>query len=169
MKRNVEIKARVSDLESASDRVRSISDTGPEIINQEDTFFESLKGRLKLRRFSDSRGELIYYERPDSEDPAECQYLIASTSAPETLVEIMSRSNAVLGIVRKKRTLYTIGQTRVHLDEVDGLGQFIELEVVLRPDQSAADGIGIAVDLIKRLEITQSDLVDRAYIDLLNA
>ncbi len=167
MKQNVEIKARISDIESLSVQVRAISDSRPEILNQEDTFFNSASGRLKLRRFSDSQGELIYYERSDSEDPTECRYLITSTSEPEIFIEILSRSNGILGIVRKTRTLYTIGQTRIHLDKVDELGEFIELEVVLHPDQSVADGICIANDLIKRLGIVKSDLVDSAYIDLL--
>lgn len=167
MKRNVEIKARISDFESVCGLVMSIADSGPEVISQEDTFFKNSTGRLKLRKFSDSKGELIYYERSNSDNPAECRYLIAPTTEPATLLEILSRSNVIRGIVRKERTLYTTGQTRIHLDEVEGLGWFIELEVVLRPEQNAPDGIRVADDLIRRLGIAESDLIDCAYIDLL--
>ena len=167
MPRNVEIKARLSDYERTVDVVRSIADTGPEILKQEDTFFNSSKGRLKLRKFTESDGELIYYERPDSETPAQCEYLIIPTTEPDVIVEALSRSNGILGIVRKKRTLYTIGQTRIHLDDVEQLGRFIELEVVLRPEQSTSEGVRIAEDLIERLGIAEDDLIDCAYVDLL--
>ena len=60
-----------------------------------------------------------------------------------------------------------MGQTRVHLDEVEGLGTFVELEVVLRPDQSPAEGTLIATGLMKKLGISDDQLVDRAYLDLL--
>ena len=167
MKRNVEIKARVSDLATMSRLAESISDSGPTVIEQEDTFFHTSRGRLKLRKFSASEGEIIYYERGDAEDPAECRYMLAATSEPTTLVEILSSSLEVRGIVRKTRTLYIAGQTRIHLDEVEGLGSFVELEVVLRPDQSTEDGTGIANDLMGQLGIGKSDLVAKAYIDLL--
>lgn len=60
-----------------------------------------------------------------------------------------------------------IGQTRVHIDEVDGLGEFLELEVVLRPDQSEEDGQEIAHDLLREFKISPQDLISEAYIDLL--
>ncbi len=169
VKRNVEIKARISNLELLTDRVRSISDRAPEIIDQEDTFFFCPEGRLKLRKFSDSKGELIYYERPDSDDPTECQYLLSSTSEPEIVSQILSRALGIRGVVLKRRTLYIIGQTRIHLDDVEELGNFVELEVVLQPDQGTADGIRIAEDLIKQLGIAKGHLVDSAYIDLLQS
>ena len=59
MKRNIEIKARLRDFDSIIKRVEEIADNGPVIIEQEDTFFNCSRGRLKLRKFSDSKGELI--------------------------------------------------------------------------------------------------------------
>jgi predicted adenylyl cyclase CyaB len=73
----------------------------------------------------------------------------------------------VRGVVRKRRYLYLVGQTRVHLDEVEGLGEFMELEVVLRPEQSDAEGQAIARDLMTRLGIREEDLLEGAYMDLL--
>jgi predicted adenylyl cyclase CyaB len=70
-------------------------------------------------------------------------------------------------VIRKKRTLYLAGQTRIHLDEVEGLGNFMELEVVLRPDQSDAEGQAIANDLMKRLGVQEQDLIEGAYMDIL--
>lgn len=167
MNRNIEIKARVYDLKSVVRRTEAVADKGPFIIDQEDTFFHCPKGRLKLRRLSDSEAELIFYDRPDGTAPKECRYIRSSTSTPDELHDILSSSLGVRGVVRKRRLLYLTGQTRIHLDEVEGLGQFAELEVVLEPGQTAADGTRIARDLMGRLKIEESDLLDKAYIDLL--
>ena len=61
---------------------------------------------------------------------------------------MLSRALGVRGAVRKLRTVYIAGQTRIHLDDVEDLGQFVELEVVLESGQSNADGVKIAHDLI---------------------
>ncbi|UCG58123.1 MAG: class IV adenylate cyclase [Phycisphaerales bacterium] len=168
MKRNVEIKARLADPGAIRELVEQIADEGPAVIEQEDTFFHCERGRLKLRKFSESRGELIYYDRSDSTGPSECRYLICPTSEPASLIEILSRALGVRGVVRKRRTLYMVGQTRVHLDEVKQLGQFLELEVVLACEQSTSDGERIAERLMGRLGIKESDLIETAYIDLLD-
>jgi adenylate cyclase len=167
MRRNVEIKARVSTFDSIVEKVEAFADDGPTIIEQEDTFFNCPRGRLKLRKFSESEGELIFYNRPDTLEPKECQYIISPTPSPGSLRDVLSHSLGIKGLVRKQRTLYLVGQTRIHLDEVEGLGKFIEIEVVLHPEQNTADGVRIANDLIEKLGIHVSDLVDRAYIDIL--
>ncbi|MCI0565495.1 MAG: hypothetical protein MN733_44090, partial [Nitrososphaera sp.] len=64
--------------------------------------------------------------------------------------------------------VYLVGQTRVHIDEVENLGWFVELEVVLEPDQSTQEGLAIAHELINRLGINHQDFVDCSYVDLLN-
>lgn len=73
----------------------------------------------------------------------------------------------VRGRVKKTRKLFLIGQTRVHLDKVDGLGDFVELEVVLRDDQPEQEGQSIAQDLMRQLEIDEKHLLANAYIDML--
>ena len=83
------------------------------------------------------------------------------------LQRILSSALAVIGEVRKTRTLFLVGRTRIHIDEVEGLGAFIELEVVLRENESHEVGIATAYDLMKRLEIEKSDLLAKAYIDLI--
>jgi len=69
--------------------------------------------------------------------------------------------------MHKRRTLYLIGQTRVHLDEVQGLGDFAELEVVLQPHEAVSDGVAIMHGLMDKLGILPGQLVADAYIDLL--
>jgi adenylate cyclase len=69
--------------------------------------------------------------------------------------------------VHKQRTLYLVGRTRVHLDRVDGLGDYVELEVVLSDDESADDGFSEAHALMHTLGINAAQLIDVAYVDLL--
>lgn len=169
MNRNVEIKARVASRETIERRVRDLADGGPVTLMQEDTFFVCAPGRLKLRKLSATEGELIYYERSDSAEPKESRYAISRTPDPDGLARTLSLALGVRGVVRKSRTLYLVGPTRIHLDSVERLGDFVELEVVLRPDQSASDGAAIARDLMARLGISRDLLVHEAYIDLLEA
>jgi len=170
LNRNVEIKARVPDIsrfDHMIERAESLADDGPTVIFQEDTFFNCPRGRLKLRRFSHSNGELIFYDRPDSIEPEESRYIVCPTSTPDSLRDTLSLSLGTRGTVRKRRTLYLTGQTRIHFDEVEGLGNFVELEVVLLPEQDSTDGARVAEALMVSLGIERFSLVDRAYIDLL--
>ena len=95
--------------------------------------------------------------------------MIWAVEEPELLEPILTAALGVLGRVHKKRTLYCIGQTRIHLDQVEGLGHFIELEVVLSEGQSPREGREKATNLMEQLEISQSDLVAGAYLDLLGS
>lgn len=73
----------------------------------------------------------------------------------------------MIGIVKKTRTLYLAGQTRIHIDQVEGLGDFLEFEVVLRENQSEDDGKHIANHLLADFGIDARDLHAEAYVDLL--
>jgi len=164
---NIEIKARVRDFSELKRRAQAISDLPLEVIPQEDTFFVTPKGRLKLRVLAPDRAQLVYYERPDQDGPKRSDYFIFNTNDPENLKTALRLALGVRGVVKKTRYLYMVGQTRIHLDNVDGLGQFMELEVVLRDGQSDAAGQAIADDLMKQLGIEPSDLIEGAYMDLL--
>ena len=89
------------------------------------------------------------------------------TADPEGLCEVLAVALGIRGVVRKRRTVYIIGPTRVHLDQVEGLGEFVELEVVLQPEQDLSVGEVVARELMAKLGISASQLIDRAYIDLL--
>jgi predicted adenylyl cyclase CyaB len=167
MAANVEIKARVADFEALKQRAERISDSPAELILQEDIFFNGSQGRLKLRIFSDDRGELIYYERADQAGPKRSQYFISTTAEPRKLEVVLEAAMGIRGLVRKKRWLYWVNDTRIHLDEVEGLGSFVELEVMLSTGQRLAEGEEIASRLMAVLGIDKSDLIEGAYIDLL--
>ncbi|XP_058805341.1 uncharacterized protein LOC131672252 isoform X2 [Phymastichus coffea] len=141
--RNVEIKAKVDNIDEVEKKAIELSDTPLKVINQHDIFFHipvkqaTNGGRLKLREFEDDTGELIYYERPD-----------------------------IQGTVEKTRHLYLVGQTRIHIDRVLGLGNFMELEVALDYGDDPAKGEEIAKKLMKELGVSDSSLLSGAYLDM---
>lgn len=166
MPSNIEIKARVRNFEEIKSRAEKLSDSPVQFIAQEDTFFNTPHGRLKLRVLAD-HAELIYYTRPDQDGPKRSDYHITRSHDPENLKHVLELAYGIRGVVKKTRYLYLVGQTRVHLDDVDGLGQFMELEVVMQDGQSDAQGQGIAEGLMSALGVERADLVDGAYTDLL--
>ncbi len=167
MPANIEIKAHVRNFPDLQARAAALSDAPLQVIPQEDTFFHVPRGRLKLRQLAPDRAQLVYYERPDQNGPKRSEYHIFETSDPENLKTALTLALGVRGVVRKTRSLYLAGQTRIHLDDVEGLGQFMELEVVLRDGQTDAEGQAIARDLMTRLGVRQEDLLEGAYMDLL--
>lgn len=164
---NIEIKAYVWDFAAIRARVEALSSAPEELVPQEDIFFCVPQGRLKLRCLSPRRAQLIYYRRPDERGPKRSDYQVFETDEPESLRNVLVLALGQRGVVRKKRYLYRYGQTRIHLDRVEGLGDFVELEVVLRPEQNETEGRAIAQDLMEKLGISSQDLIEGAYIDLL--
>lgn len=167
MPSNIEIKAYSRDFEHQKSIAEQLSKSKATLLIQEDVFFPTTNGRLKLRIFSPNKAELIQYDRPDVQGIKQSNYIISKTSEPETLKQVLSTALGVSTIVKKKRHLYLVGQTRIHLDEVDNLGNFIELEVVLKPGQSPEEGQSIAQDIMEKMSIKQEDLISCAYADLL--
>ena len=123
---------------------------------------------MKLRDFGDGSGELIHYHRADTAGPKLSDYVRAPTSDPAALREALVRAHGVLGRVRKTRLLLLAGPTRIHLDRVEGLGDFMELEVVLRDAQSLEEGQAIAQALMQQLGVAPEQRLAGAYLDLLS-
>ncbi len=167
MPRNVEIKARVDDLDALEHLVAGLADSGPIATPQDDTFFACDAGRLKLRVFATGEGELIYYRRADEQGPKESFYILSPAPDPVSLREVLGLAYGLAGRVIKHRTLYLVGRTRVHLDRVEGLGAYLELEVVLEEGEPTEAGVREAHDLLAQLGIPGSRLVETAYVDLL--
>jgi len=167
LKRNVEIKARARNQAAIRERAERLSGGPPAVLKQDDTFFHCRSGRLKLRVLSDTEAELIHYDRPDTLEPVECRYTVCPCAEPGLVREALSAALGVRGRVRKVRSLYLVGRTRIHLDEVEGLGSFVELEVVLDPGQARAEGERTAREIMRALGIGSGDLLEPAYIDLI--
>lgn len=169
MPSNIEIKARVRNFDEIKIRAAALSDTPMEVIPQEDIFFNTSQGRLKLRVLPGEKGQLIYYTRPNQEGPKRSDYHIAHTADPASLKRVLELAYGIRGIVRKTRYLYLVGQTRIHVDDVEGLGQFMELEVVMQEGQTDSEGQAIAEGLMTSLGVAKSDLLEGAYMDLLDS
>ena len=167
MGRNIEIKARISGIAALQPRAARLADTGPIIIDQDDTFFACANGRLKLRDQSGTGAELIFYQRADASGPKESFYLRVPVPDPNALRQLLQLAHGQVGRVIKRRVLFLIGRTRVHLDAVEGLGEFLELEVVLEDGEAAEEGIAEARRIMTQLAVSPEQLIEGAYVDLL--
>ena len=167
MATNIEIKARAPHFARTLALAESLSGAGAVTLQQEDVFFKVPRGRLKLRILAPDRGELIFYQREDTAGPKQSDYHVHTMTDPASLRTCLTAALGTIATVRKQRRLLHVGQTRIHLDAVEGLGEFIELEVVLHAEQPSSEGIAIANRLMQQLGIAEADLVDVAYIDLL--
>jgi predicted adenylyl cyclase CyaB len=167
--RNVEIKAAVPDFADIEVALAELATAPPVELTQEDTFFHCPRGRLKLRKLAATSGELIHYRRADEAGPTTSDYVLAPTAEPDRLRDALAAAYGVVGVVRKHRTVRMVGRTRVHLDTVEGLGTFVELEVVLHEGDDTGQGVAEAQRLMAALGIGADRLVAGAYIDLLTA
>jgi adenylate cyclase class IV len=167
MSANVEIKARLRDPNRVRQFLEEETGAPPQVIEQEDTFFPVASGRLKIRILGPGRGELIAYRRTDTAGPKVSEYLVVPSTEPALLRDALATALGVRGTVRKTRLLFLVGATRIHLDAVERLGDFLELEVVLRAGQSVAAGERVARELMAWLGIESGDLLEEAYIDML--
>jgi predicted adenylyl cyclase CyaB len=167
MARNIEIKARIQSIEDILPLAAAVAGSGPISIIQDDTFFACPNGRLKLRVFAPDEGQLIFYQRPNQKGPKESFYILSPTRSPDTLRESLSFAYGEMGRVRKNRSLFLVGRTRIHLDRVEGLGDFLELEVVLTDGEDVEAGGAIAKDLMQKLGVQSDQLIEEAYVDLL--
>ncbi|HEX6881101.1 MAG TPA: class IV adenylate cyclase [Terriglobales bacterium] len=164
--RNIEIKARLREIEHVRQYMRQ-KGTHHEIQHQRDVFFHCSHGRLKLRCFPDGTGVVVAYERPDQSGPKLSDYTLAHAQDAGNMENALTRALGMRGVVEKTREIALIGQTRIHLDTVKDLGNFLELEVVMRRGQDEQEGLAIANDLMKDLHIAEADLLDKAYMDML--
>jgi adenylate cyclase class IV len=167
MPANVEIKARVRDPEALRARITQAAGGAPRVLRQTDVFFRAPHGRLKLRLCEGAPAELIYYDRETARGPKLSRYHIARSEAGEALRALLTASLGERGTVRKQRELWIVERTRIHLDQVEGLGAFLELEVMLHPDEPAGPGETVAREWMGRLGVEGADLIEAAYIDLL--
>jgi predicted adenylyl cyclase CyaB len=167
MARNIEIKARIASVAALAPLAAGLADSGPTVIEQDDTFFSCPNGRLKLRDQFAAGAELIFYRRADQSGPKESFYIRVPVAEPAAMRTLLELAYGEAGRVRKRRLLFLVGRTRIHLDEVAGLGEFLELEVVLRDGEAAEDGAAEARQLMTQLGVEPQQLLEGAYVDQL--
>ena len=165
---NVELKARDVDPEATVARCLAIGAEDHGVLSQRDTYFSRARGRLKLRERGEDGSELIAYRRPDRTEPEESSYVMAPVGAPGELGEALDAALGTTVVVVKRRHLFVWENVRIHLDEVDGLGTFLELEVLVEPGRG---DLATAHEKVRRLRaelaIEDDALVAVGYADLL--
>ena len=133
MARNLEFKVRYGSLDDLSPKLTELKATHCETVHQVDTYFLNPKGRLKLREINESdEACLIYYERPNDLKSRYSIYQLCKTTEPTALKALLSAALGVKTIVKKQRSLWMYKNTRIHLDVVSDLGEFVELETVFQ-------------------------------------
>jgi predicted adenylyl cyclase CyaB len=136
------------------------------ILHQRDTFFVAERARLKLREFGDGRAELISYVRPDVATARGSEYILASVERAADVRAVLEHALGIVCTVTKVRHLFLLQSTRVHLDEVEELGSFVELETVV-DQQSEEEAHHELWTVAKALEIEPGDFIDVPYAVLL--
>ena len=165
---NVELKAFDRDPETTAARCLALGATDAGVLSQRDTYFPARRGRLKLRVEEGALGgELISYGRPDDPHPTESSYVLAPVAAPEELAEALDGALGTVVVVSKRRRLFLWKGVRIHLDEVEGLGRFVEFEAVLPDAGDPATAREKLVRLRRELGIADDALVSVGYADLL--
>jgi predicted adenylyl cyclase CyaB len=165
---NLEIKARCADLASLRRHVESIATGYVGIDRQVDTYFVTRAGRLKLRESSLSGGQLVPYLRPDRKGPRRADYRVIPVPDPEGTKRLLAELLGVHRVVRKQREIFLWENVRIHLDRVEGLGTFMELEAVFdgSPEGEHAQREKLRF-LMCKLEIRSQDLVATSYEGIL--
>lgn len=162
---NIEIKARYEDMERAEENLNAIGAGPAGTFYQKDTYFKVEEGRLKLRELGPDEGHLIYYKREDVPGPKRSDYEVAFTSDPEAMRGMLREILGVWVEVEKSRQVWLWENVRIHLDEVKGLGRFVELEAVTN-DKGIEESHQRIKTLMRALEIESSQLVEGSYGDL---
>jgi len=165
--RNIELKARLADLDAAREIAESLATDRLGVQHQIDTYFDCRNGRLKLRQIDNLRSELIWYARADQQDPNPSDYQVVPVSNPETLKIALAAALGVRVVVDKRREIYLVDNVRIHLDEVAGLGMFLEFEAVLGPGADDAAGHAQLARLQDEFGIAPADLLPGSYSDML--
>jgi homotetrameric cytidine deaminase len=166
-RRNVELKARDADPHTTLERALALGASDEGVLRQRDTYFARARGRLKLREQEGGRepvAQLIAYVREDAEQARTSAYRIAPAAEPEALRAALDASLGTLAVVDKRRRLLLWEDVRIHLDDVEGLGTFVELEAVASPDSD----LRREHELVARLreELALGEPVAVSYADL---
>jgi len=165
MPENLEVKASVSSLGSATATCRRIHARKVAILKQTDTYFHVHKGRLKLRENNKKKFELIYYLRDNTRGSRYSDYVVIPLEEPRMMKSVCTTLFGVSAIVKKSRVLYLYKNARIHLDTVRGLGLFVEFEVLVKHGKKQAK---LLMDLLLReFGLTTQLTIPGSYADML--
>jgi predicted adenylyl cyclase CyaB len=165
MAANLEIKASLPDKDAAAAQARRMGAEHVGTLRQVDVYFKTASGRLKLRTIDGMRSELIFYERGEDADQRLSRFERYTADNPDLLRRMLETACGIRGVVEKERSLWMYGDTRIHIDEVRDLGQFLEIEVPV--PGSSGDPAEIMRILIEGFQLAPGAYIRSSYIDLL--
>ena len=165
---NIELKVKVDDLIKARGLLGENDANKEGVLHQIDTYFNTKKGRLKTRIINDEAANFIFYERPDQSESKVSEYemLVFGVSEALKLQKILTATNGVRVVVEKDRELWLWKHTRIHLDVVKGLGEYLELETVVA-GISMEEAEQEHKDCVNFLQLEQYEKCEVSYSDLL--
>jgi predicted adenylyl cyclase CyaB len=169
MRRNVEVKIRIDDLEAIRARALDLGAADRGLVHQTDVYFATPPDRgvrLKLRRQQPGQAQLIAYRRPDVAGLRRSDFRIVAVADSAGLEHALALAYGVARTVAKARHLLLLGRTRIHLDRVAGLGDFLELEVVLADGDGDEDGAEEAERILRDLGVADRPRLPGSYSDL---
>ena len=164
MGRNLELKARIGSMERAEERARASGAVFRATLNQTDTYFHVRRGRMKLREQEGLPAELVVYEREELSEERKSHYRRIPVQDPGALAVGLSESLGILAVVRKERRLFIYRGSRIHLDRVEGLGEFLEFEV---PDPGEAEPAELMRELREIFQIESASIEKHSYSDMI--
>jgi len=166
-RQNIELKARLADLDAARRTAVALCGNNGTVERQKDTYFRCPRGRLKLRQIEGESSRLIAYARADEPRPRASDYRLVEVADGETLCAALADVLGIAVVVEKQREIFLYNNVRIHLDRVEGLGTFIEFEAVLASPAGQAEGARQVRELSQRFGLQPHDLVAASYSDLL--
>lgn len=164
-RKNLELKARLGDLPEAERIAERIGAQVGGVLLQVDTYFQAPHGRLKLREINGIEAQLIGYDRPEAEAQRWSRFRVVAVPDPASMKALLTESLGLRGTVTKRRHLYLWNDCRIHLDQVEGLGTFVEFEVLSAGDDCSDRDRMEA--LMTHFELRDSDAIRASYSDLL--
>lgn len=164
---NVEFKAELRDIDLARSICHQLSATRVGELIQTDTYYRVPTGRFKKRETNGEPVEYVFYDRADAIHPRLSHFTIYSEG--EALARFGVQPLPVRAVVRKRRELFLLGTVRIHLDEVEGLGTFLEFEALVTPDLSVVKCHEAVARLRKAFGIVLGEPISAGYADLLEA
>ena len=165
--RNLEAKFPIDDLALAQRRAEAIGFSMRTSLDQRDTFFIVALGKLKLREEAEGAA-LIHYRRAGEGNLEASDYEIVPVANPAALRTMLTAALGVLAEVRKRRTLLMRRNVRLHLDHVEGLGAFGEIEAVVAPGETSAIYQTEVAALLSALQIDAARLIRKSYFELMS-
>ncbi|MBP3191103.1 class IV adenylate cyclase [Natronogracilivirga saccharolytica] len=164
---NIEIKARCEQQDNVRQFLKENKAVYKGTDHQIDTYFHVSQGRLKLRKGS-VENNLIYYKRTDSAGPKNSRVLLYPAEGDSALGQLLADALGTLAVVDKKREIYFIDNVKFHIDSVETLGSFIEIEAIDRDGSIGIEKLRQQCDYyLNKLGISDDQLVPVSYSDML--